>query len=147
MGFSAAFPYLLLAILLALTIYDLDTFVQLFAYDSSPIDWCEENYKHSKFIAELFNTLSSFAMVVCAAVGKFVYAEPRFQKFEPAFQVVWALFAFIGLGSILFHGTLSVAGQILDEVPIVLTTVGSLSIVVPKRRWRPSIRARLFEQR
>lgn len=31
--------------------------MSVFSYESSEIDWCEENYKHSETVAEYFNTV------------------------------------------------------------------------------------------
>lgn len=147
MGLSRELPYLFLTGLLCLVAYDYEDFYELFKYDSSPIDWCEENYVYSPYIAEFFNTVSSFAMIMCALYGRFIYDRGEFRSFEPVSWVIWVLMAFVGVGSVLFHGTLSVAGQILDELPIVLTTTTCLLLLIPKRKWRPSYRASLFNQR
>ena len=29
----------------------------VFAYESSKVDWCEENYRHSEHVVEYFNTV------------------------------------------------------------------------------------------
>lgn len=146
-GITRELPYMVTTILLCLVVYDHENFKKLFAYESSPIDWCEENYVHSAHIAEFFNTISSFAMFFGAIFGRHVYNKPRYVSFEPTLWILWMLFASIGIGSVIFHGTLSVAGQVLDELPIVLMTITSLILLIPKRKWRPSYRATLLNQR
>lgn len=34
----------------------------VFSYESSEIDWCEDNYKHSEHVVEYFNTVSSTSL-------------------------------------------------------------------------------------
>lgn len=34
----------------------------VFSYESSEIDWCEDNYKHSEHVVEYFNTVSSASL-------------------------------------------------------------------------------------
>lgn len=40
-------------------VYSGEKMVEVFAYESSEIDWCEDNYKHSEHVVEYFNTVSS----------------------------------------------------------------------------------------
>lgn len=71
---------------------------------SSSIDWCEPNYVMTHYIAEFWNTISSFLIVVMA--------------FWPR-KSTWMSTYFrmgLGLGSVLFHGTLTYGGQICDEL-------------------------------
>jgi hypothetical protein len=87
---------------------------------SSPVDWCEANYVHSQHIAEFWNTVSSLALSFFGVWGLFVYRhDAQLHKLEPNLYLVWILIILVGLGSVWFHGSLSVAGQISDEVPIV----------------------------
>ena len=36
---------------------------------TASIDWCEQNYAITPFVAEFWNTLSSLAMVIAGVVG------------------------------------------------------------------------------
>lgn len=40
-------------------VYSSEKIADVFAYESSEIDWCEDNYKHSEHVVEYFNTVSS----------------------------------------------------------------------------------------
>ncbi|CAG8492210.1 6129_t:CDS:2 [Diversispora eburnea] len=62
-------------------------------------DWCENNYDITFYIAEFFNTISSFFMICAGLFGVFMHAR----GFD---------------SSILFHGTLLFSLQLLDEVPM-----------------------------
>jgi hypothetical protein len=67
---------------------------------------------------------------VFGVLGYVVYGgNPRIKRVEPQMNIVWFLMIAVGLGSVYFHGTLSVAGQISDELPIVMlcTALGLMS--------------------
>lgn len=72
---------------------------------TSSIDWCEENYSKSHFIAEFWNTISSFAMVISG--------------FQIRNKEISRLLVSVGIGSVLFHMTLSRYAQAIDEVPMI----------------------------
>ena len=74
---------------------------------TSSIDWCEDNFKHSEYVAEYFNTISSFSMVI---TGLFIYNKCKVSSI---------LLILVGIGSILFHAILSKSTQLLDEVPMI----------------------------
>jgi dihydroceramidase len=85
---------------------------------ASSVDWCEPNYVVSPFVAEWWNTLSSFPIALGALLGLillFVSGRRR----EPRFLVGYLVVFVVGLGSAAFHGTLSKLGQALDELPMV----------------------------
>jgi|GEM_PF-305534 len=115
-----------------------------FQYDSSPIDWCEENYVHHPLIAEFWNSLSSFSMVVVAFIAPRYFGQ-GVQEHEPNIWILWSLMVLVGIGSILFHGTLSVAGQVLDELPICLLAIFALFMLKPLHKWNPTFRAVVFD--
>ena len=37
---------------------------------TSTIDWCEQNYAVTPYVAEFFNTVSSLAMVLAGVLGR-----------------------------------------------------------------------------
>ena len=70
---------------------------------TSSIDWCEDNYAFTPYIAEFWNTLSNFAFVVLAMYG---LRNSIRQGFGTCFNLQYLSIMVIGVGSALFHGTL-----------------------------------------
>lgn len=70
---------------------------------SSTIDWCEDNYALSFYIAEFWNTISNVLFVVLAIYG---YRRARREGFEPRFLYQYIAVIIVGIGSASFHGTL-----------------------------------------
>jgi len=71
----------------------------------SSIQFCEDKYSDVVWIAEYYNTISSFAYVLAAL--PFVYTK---------IQKVAKCGVMVGLGSVLFHCTLRQYGQWVDEI-------------------------------
>ncbi|KAL5033229.1 hypothetical protein BDV3_000239 [Batrachochytrium dendrobatidis] len=111
---------------------------QYWGAPSSSVDWCEMNYEVTTFIAEYFNTISSFAMAVVGMLGVVLHpwAEMRFHM---AFQTTVA----VGLGSVAFHCTLGKFSQALDEVPMLYSALAFTYIGICER-YSPSARVRRF---
>lgn len=106
-------------------------------------DWCESNYSVSRYVAEFFNTVSS---IPTFTVGVYFLLKARQHKYGFRFSLAGAMLALVGIGSVAFHGTLTRAGQILDEVPmlysssIFLWISGSLHLPVGKKGDAQSVR-------
>ncbi len=79
------------------------------------IDWCEPNYAVSSHVAEFANTWSSLFMCATAA---YAMAWKWRQGRELRFLLIEMVVIVIGLGSALFHGTLTFYGQLADELPM-----------------------------
>src|SRR5262245_58630668 len=79
---------------------------------TASIDWCEQNYAVTPWVAEFWNTISSLAMVVAGLAGLFL------RRFTWEIRVAFGLLVLVGLGSIAFHGTLRFELQMLDELPM-----------------------------
>ena len=104
---------------------------------TSSIDWCEQNYAVTPYVCELFNTVSSLAMVIAGTLGvlrRGLVAEVR---------IAFGLLILVGLGSIAFHGTLLFQLQMLDELPMLYLVTWLVWLLVetgPGRRlgrWFP----------
>jgi dihydroceramidase len=94
---------------------------------TSALDWCEPNYTWSFYIAEFFNTITSLPAAFLAFYG--IYLTYKY-GYDKRFIIVNALVAMVGLGSAAFHGTLLYTGQILDELPMVYTSLSLLYVVL-----------------
>ncbi|KAK9729379.1 hypothetical protein K7432_000344 [Basidiobolus ranarum] len=80
---------------------------------TSSVDWCETNYEYSYYVAEMFNSFSSLAMVVIGELGAYLHPQSEFR-----YRFAFRLISVVGWGSLLFHGTLKYETQMLDEVPM-----------------------------
>lgn len=89
---------------------------------TSSIDWCEKNYQHSFYIAEMFNAFSSLSMVI---VGLLIITRLRLRLFG-------ALITIVGIGSFLFHSTLYSRFQALDEVPMIWSAIYIINSTISK---------------
>ncbi|AQZ09505.1 YPC1 (YBR183W) and YDC1 (YPL087W) [Zygosaccharomyces parabailii] len=86
---------------------------------TSTIDWCEENYVISTWIAEWSNTLTNSFFTIFALYS--TYCSVR-NKLELRFVWIGLGFALVGVGSWLFHMTLKYQYQLLDELPMIYAT-------------------------
>jgi dihydroceramidase len=82
---------------------------------TSSIDFCEENYAVTPFVAEFHNTWSSIPIAFVGLFG-YLYANPTK---EVRFSVMYLVFFVIGLGSVMLHATLMKFPQSFDEIPMV----------------------------
>jgi len=120
-------------------------------YESSEIDWCEDNYAWSPHVVEWWNSLSSVPMIFVAhKMRRLVRKGPSLIR--PSSFLIPFSFLLIGLGSTYFHATLSAAGQILDEMPINLTNFYAITGLRSKsklvsifgNRWTNILRSDYF---
>lgn len=93
-----------------------------FEYESSSINWCESNYYFSNFICEFNNSWSSLLYIYFA-----IYTIYYYSKFINNYYIYFILFSsiLVGITSYLFHSTLSIAGQLMDESSIILFIISS----------------------
>ena len=83
------------------------------------IDWCEENYVVSVYIAEALNTITNSVFI---ALAGFAIYHAYSNKLEPRFIFTALGFLLVGVGSWLFHMTLRYHFQLLDELPMIYAT-------------------------
>ncbi len=101
---------------------------------TSTMDWCETNYAHSYYISELFNSVSSLAMVLAGVLGILLHRGVMERRFMLAFAMV----SVVGLGSIAFHATLQFQYQMMDELPMIYLALVIVFILLenrPERRF------------
>lgn len=89
---------------------------------SQPSDvlWCESKYSISPHVAEFWNTLTGIPYIL---LGLWKFGNTTNVK-----RMLWLQVTFVGIGTSAFHGTLTLGGQLLDEISIVLflATAGSI---------------------
>jgi dihydroceramidase len=92
----------------------------LFTKVTSDYDWCEANYAVTFYIAEFWNTLSSIFIVLA---GVFFFRRTTKHQYGLRFHLASLGVIVIGVGSVAFHGTLQKWGQVLDEVPMLWSSL------------------------
>jgi dihydroceramidase len=93
---------------------------------TSNIDWCENNYAVSPYVAEFWNAISSVSFLVTALIGSWLTIK---YKLENRFLICFLSIFIMGFGSILFHATLLRTTQMLDELPMIFSTLTFMYIL------------------
>ncbi|KAG9083143.1 hypothetical protein FRC07_014000, partial [Ceratobasidium sp. 392] len=109
---------------------------------TATIDWCEDNYTHSHYIAEWYNTISNIPFIVLGLFGAYSALRtipghkplPHGLRYAAANLGTMA----IGLGSFVFHATLKWHAQVLlDELPMIFVVSLVLYLVcADSERWK-----------
>lgn len=119
----------------------MEKMVGVFSYQSSDIDWCEDNYQHSENVAEFFNTVSSFFFFIVSPIMLYLL-HPYAKERNLAVHMVWVMMIFVGLFSAYFHMTLSFVGQMLDELSILWVIAVGYSLWFPRKLFPSFIKDR-----
>ncbi|XP_033119808.1 alkaline ceramidase 3-like isoform X2 [Anneissia japonica] len=86
---------------------------------TSTLDWCEQNYVNSMYIAEFWNTVSNVFMIFPPLIGiRFAVKDGLERRFVLAFFGL----LIVGIGSWFFHMTLLYQMQLFDELPMIYGT-------------------------
>lgn len=80
------------------------------------LEWCEDNYEVTYYIAEFWNSFSSFMFIIPAFVGILFAIQ---DKLEVRFICSYSGMILVGIASFVFHMTLKFETQILDELSMV----------------------------
>ncbi|KAF9418286.1 Alkaline ceramidase 3 [Podila epigama] len=122
---------------------------------TSSIDWCEDNYVVSRYIAEFFNSFSSLAMILlgeaaCYSIGRLQTLLEQYDPTHPnrtslfRFRLAFRTITVVGIGSFLFHATLLHHMQMLDELPMLYSVLVLFFCLVesrfgPQPQWFPKL--------
>ena len=87
---------------------------------TSTMDFCEPNYEHSHYVAELYNTITSIPIFLVGLSGVLLSKSQRLGREQ---MLCYTMVAIVGIGSVAFHATLLRTGQVLDEVPMLWATL------------------------
>ncbi|ODV88865.1 hypothetical protein CANCADRAFT_130320 [Tortispora caseinolytica NRRL Y-17796] len=104
-------------------------------HGTATIDWCEENYIVSHYVAEFTNTLTNLGFVALA-----VYATYNAFAADLEWRFIFTAIGFglVGIGSWMFHMTLWYEFQLLDELPMIYATCIPTWTVLSYRKSRSS---------
>ena len=95
-------------------------------------DWCETNYKITYYVAEFFNALSSWTIILA---GIYFWRLSNRHQYGTRFKLAAIATWVIGVGSCAFHATLQRWGQVLDEVPMLWSALIFLYICIMSVYW------------
>ena len=90
---------------------------------TATMDWCESNYAWSFYIAEWWNTVSNLVMILLGLHGAVRVLQCGG---EQRFMFAYLGLTVVGLGSCLFHMTLSLPMQFVDELSMLFTAASLL---------------------
>ncbi|KAK1152403.1 alkaline ceramidase 1-like isoform X1 [Acipenser oxyrinchus oxyrinchus] len=113
----------------------------VFAYQSSEVDWCEDNYQHYDTVAEFYNTVSNVSFFIFSPIMMYLL-HPYARERTRAVHLVWLMMMVVGVFSTYYHMTLSYMGQLLDELAILWVLAIGYTLWFPRRLFPTFIRSR-----
>lgn len=90
---------------------------------TSNIDWCENNYEVTYYIAEFWNTISNIVLILLPFYAVYTFKKTGHEK---RILLTFLFFTLVGLGSWCFHMTLLYEMQLLDEMPMLLVVLTAI---------------------
>uniref|UniRef100_H2Z8J2 Alkaline ceramidase n=1 Tax=Ciona savignyi TaxID=51511 RepID=H2Z8J2_CIOSA len=99
---------------------------------SSEVDWCENNYATIPIIAEFWNTVSNSIFFIIPPLLIYLFKQYS-QQVCRSVNLVWVLLIIVGAGSVYFHSTLSLVGQLIDEIAILWVCLAALATWLPSK--------------
>ena len=90
-------------------------------------------------LAEFFNTVSNIIFLVMPPFLMHLH-QPYAESMGPGIHVIWLLLIVVGASSAYFHATLSLLGQLLDEMAILWVVMAGFAMWYPKAAMPPTLR-------
>ncbi|CAO1625602.1 unnamed protein product [Parajaminaea phylloscopi] len=87
---------------------------------TSSLLWCESKYEWSRYVAEPMNSATNIVFIALALFGA---RNCRNEALPFRYTLTYLGIAFVGLGSLAFHATLLYEAQLLDELPMIYTSL------------------------
>jgi dihydroceramidase len=94
---------------------------------ASSIDWCEENYIITGYIAEYYNTLSMIPGVILLTYG---FIKSINIRYNYHIIISYLLSFWLSIGSFMFHARLTKFWQAQDELPMLYLGIWSFFCVM-----------------
>lgn len=101
---------------------------------TSSVNFCEVDYQWTPYIAELWNMLSSFVIVMFPIIG-LMHSNPTKEK---RFTLCYIILGIVGSGSVALHTSLTAETQACDEVPMLWMTTALLYCIVDTKQGTSS---------
>ena len=98
----------------------------------STVDWCEQNYILSEYVAEYWNTLTGLCLILSGVLyykNNYDWIQKN-SRYKISFVKISAILVFVGIGTMLFHSTLYYPFQLLDELPMILLVNEYLGLLI-----------------
>ncbi|KAI1309990.1 Alkaline ceramidase 3 [Mortierella claussenii] len=99
--------------------------------NTASVDWCENNYEVSYYIAEFWNTISNVGSLLLVFLGYHLFPTS-----DGRFKLLFRTCGLVAMSSALFHGTLRHKMQLLDELPMLYSATIILYILVESKHGR-----------
>ncbi|KDO22520.1 hypothetical protein SPRG_11704 [Saprolegnia parasitica CBS 223.65] len=91
---------------------------------TSSVDWCEDNYVWSYYIAEWWNSWSNVPPLALALYAMYKSRQAYADSAQPtSIRIAYLVPVIVFAGSFAFHSTLTFVGQMLDELPMMYGTL------------------------
>lgn len=94
-------------------------------FGPSSINWCELDYINSKFIAEYWNTLTGLFLCFSSLYAYHTNDKNNVKNLHYSNKLLFL----VGIGTMLFHGTLIYMFQLVDEIPMMLIVIEYYRII------------------
>lgn len=108
---------------------------------NSSIIWCEHKYTQSKYIAEFYNTISGIALCIISII---IFYENKKSAADTRLLFNNYILFIVGIGTILFHGTLLYVFQLVDELPMLLIAINYYNIFIKLKLFKKCFTTKFY---